>query len=125
MTEDGLETTENTPLLEARRARGVSLEQATRDIHISKNYLGALEAEDYSEFPGEAYVTGFIRTYAGYLEIDPEPLIERYRMQQAASRAAAEITPGRRRSPLVAVLALALLVFAAGVAALVRWVILG
>jgi hypothetical protein len=123
MTEDGQETTESTPLLEARTARGISLEQATRDIHISKNLLEALEAEDYSDFPGDAYVTGFIRSYAGYLEIDPEPLIDRYRMRQAASSAAAEVPPGRRRSPLVAVLALALLVFAAGVAALVRWVI--
>lgn len=122
MTEDGLETTANTSLLDARMARGISLEQATRDIHISKHYLQALEVGDYSDLPGDAYVTGFIRSYAGYLEIDPEPLIERYRMQ-AATSAAAEVTPGRRRSPLVAVLALALLVFAAGVAALVRWVI--
>ena len=123
MTEDGLAPAEHTPLLEARTARGISLEQATRDIHISKSFLEALEAEEYSEFPGDAYITGFIRSYAGYLEIDPEPLIERYRMQQAASSAAADVTPGRRRSTLVAMVVLALLVFAAGVAALLRWVI--
>ena len=123
MTEDGPAPAEHTPLLEARTARGISLEQATRDIHISKSFLEALEAEEYSDFPGDAYITGFIRSYAGYLELDPEPLIERYRMQQAASSAAADVTPGRRRSTLVAVVVLALLVFAAGVAALLRWVI--
>lgn len=123
MTEDGQETAEPTPLLEARTARGVSLEQATRDIHISKSFLEALEVEDYSDLPGDAYITGFIRSYADYLEIDPEPLIERYRVRQAASSAAADVPPGRRRSTLVALLALALVVFAAGVAALVRWVI--
>lgn len=123
MAEYSPETAEDTPLHEARAARGISIEQATRDIHISKSFLEALEAEDYSDFPGDAYITGFIRSYADYLEMDPEPLIERYRTQQAASSAAADVAPGRRRSTLVVVLALALLVFAAGVAALVRWVI--
>ncbi len=123
MVEHGQEPAGNTPLLQARTARGISLEQATRDIHISKSFLEAMEAEDYSELPGDAYITGFIRSYADYLGMDPEPLIERYRTQQAASAAAADVTPGRRRPALVAVLALALLVFAAGVAALLRWVI--
>ena len=124
MSEDAREATESIPLRAARMARGISLEQVTRDIHISKSFLEALEAGDYTDFPGDAYVTGFIRSYASYLELDPEPLVDRYRMQQAASAAAAaEVPPGRRRSPLVAVLVLALLLFAAGVAALVRWVI--
>ncbi len=123
MSEDAREASDSIPLREARMARGISLEQVTRDIHISKSFLEALEAGDYTDFPGDAYVTGFIRSYASYLELDPEPLVDRYRMQQAASGASAEVPPGRRRSPLVAVLVLALLLFAAGVAALVRWVI--
>jgi transcriptional regulator with XRE-family HTH domain len=123
MSEDAREASDSTPLREARMARGISLEQVTRDIHISKSFLEALEAGDYTDFPGDAYVTGFIRSYASYLELDPEPLVDRYRMQQAASGAADDVPPGRRRSPLVAVLVLALLLFAAGVAALVRWVI--
>ena len=123
MSEDAREAMESIPLRAARMARGISLEQVTRDIHISKNFLEALEAGDYTEFPGDAYITGFIRSYASYLELDPEPPVDRSRRQQAASAAAAEVPPGRRRSPLVAVLVLALLLFAAGVAALVRWVI--
>ncbi len=122
MTEDGRESAASAALRDSRTSRGISLEQVTRDIHISKRFLAALEAGDYADLPADAYVTGFIRSYADYLELDPEPLIDHYRSQRATS-AAAEEPPGRSRSPLVAVLALALLVFAAGIAALVRWVI--
>ena len=123
MADGGREAIDSIPLREARAARGISLEQVTRDIHISKSFLEALEAGDYSDFPGEAYVVGFIRSYATYLELDPEPLVDRYRKEQAPS-VVVEAPTSRRRSPLAAVLVLALLVFAAGVAALVRWVIL-
>lgn len=122
MTEDGRESAESAALRASRTARGISLEQVTRDIHISKRFLEALEAGDYAGLPGQAYVTGFIRSYADYLELDPEPLIDRYRSQRAAS-AGAEAPPGRRRLPRAAALTLALLVFAAGIAAAVRWVI--
>lgn len=122
MTEKSRESPESVALRESRTARGISLEQVTRDIHISKRFLEALEAGDYADLPGEAYVTGFIRSYADYLSLDPEPLIRHYRAQRAAS-AGDEAPLGRSRSPLVAVLALTLLVFAAGIAALVRWVI--
>lgn len=121
MTEESRESPESAALRESRTARGISLEQVTRDIHISKRFLKALEAGDYADLPGEAYVTGFIRSYADYLNIDPEPLIDHYRAQRTSPGAEAPL--GRSRSPLVAVLALTLLVFAGGIAALVRWVI--
>lgn len=118
---EGRGAAEHAALRASRTARGISLEQVTRDIHISKRFLQALEAGDYADLPGQAYVTGFIRSYADYLDLDPEPLIDHYRSQRTAS-AGAEAPPVRSRAPL-AVLALALLVLAAGIGALVRWVI--
>ena len=116
------ESTESATLRESRTARGISLEQVTRDTHISKRYLEALETGDYAELPGQVYVTGFIRSYADYLNIDPEPLIDHYRSQRTVS-VDVEAPPVRSRAPL-AVLALAVLVLAAGIGALVRWVVL-
>lgn len=116
------ESTESATLRESRTARGISLEQVTRDTHISKRYLEALETGDYAELPGQVYVTGFIRSYADYLNIDPEPLIDHYRSQRTVS-VDVEAPPVRSRAPL-AVLTLAVLVLAAGIGALVRWVIL-
>lgn len=69
-------------LLTAREAKGVSLEQAARDTHISKRYIVALESDALDEFPGEAYLLGFLRSYATYLELESDELVALYRNMQ-------------------------------------------
>jgi len=60
-------------LAQVRLAKGLSLEDAERSTHISKRFLIALEARDYSVFPAPVYARGFLRTYCRYLGLDPEP----------------------------------------------------
>jgi len=60
-------------LAQARLAKGISLEDAERGTRISKRFLIALEARDYSVFPAPVYARGFLRTYCRYLGLDPEP----------------------------------------------------
>ncbi len=66
-------------LREAREQHNYSLEQVARDTHISKQYLEALEGEDFSIIPGETYVIGFLRNYAEYLSLNPEELVTLYK----------------------------------------------
>jgi cytoskeleton protein RodZ len=66
-------------LREAREQHNYSLEQVARDTHISKQYLEALEKEDFSTIPGETYVIGFLRNYAEYLSLNPEELVTLYK----------------------------------------------
>ncbi len=66
-------------LREAREEHNYTLEQIARDTHISRNYLKALEDEDFSEIPGETYVMGFLRNYAEYLSLNPEELVNLYK----------------------------------------------
>lgn len=66
-------------LLAAREAKGVSLEQAARDTHISKRYIVALESESFDDFPGEAYFLGFLRSYAAYLGLNSDEMVALYR----------------------------------------------
>jgi len=63
----------------AREARDLDYEQASRDTNIAIRYLEALEAEHFDSFPGEPYITGFLRTYGAYLGIDAQELISLYR----------------------------------------------
>jgi transcriptional regulator with XRE-family HTH domain len=63
---------------EARRARGVTLEQAAAATRIRVRHLTALEEGHPAELPAPVYVRGYLRTYAGYLEIDPELLLDAY-----------------------------------------------
>jgi len=66
-------------LKEARENKGLSYEYVSRDTNISSKYLEALEKEDYTPFPGEPYVMGFIRNYGEYLGLDPDELMSLYR----------------------------------------------
>jgi cytoskeletal protein RodZ len=63
----------------ARESKGYTYEQVSRDINIAARYLEALEAEAFSEFPGEPYVLGFLRNYGEYLGLDVQELLSLYR----------------------------------------------
>jgi cytoskeletal protein RodZ len=66
-------------LRNAREAKDISFDQAGKDTKIAIRYLKALEFEDFSGFPGEAYTTGFLRNYGAYLELDIQELLSLYR----------------------------------------------
>ena len=66
-------------LRETREQHNFSLEQVARDTHISKQYLEALETEQFSAIPGETYIIGFLRNYAEYLSLNPEEIISLYK----------------------------------------------
>jgi cytoskeletal protein RodZ len=63
----------------ARESKGIDFEQASKDTKIAVRYLQALEKEDFSDFPGEAYITGFLRNYGAYLDLDAQELLSLYR----------------------------------------------
>ncbi|MFW5695573.1 MAG: helix-turn-helix domain-containing protein [Alkalispirochaeta sp.] len=65
-------------LSNARSEKGVSIEQAARDTHIAKRFIEAMEQENFDEFPGEAYLLGFLRNYAGYLGLSAEEVVTLY-----------------------------------------------
>jgi cytoskeleton protein RodZ len=66
-------------LRETREQHNFSLEQVARDTHISKQYLEALEQEQFSMIPGETYIIGFLRNYAEYLSLNPEEIVTLYK----------------------------------------------
>ncbi len=68
-------------LIQARVARGLSLQDAERDTRISRRYLEALEAEDFSVFPAIVYSRAFFRTYAQYLGLDAQELLRLFPQQ--------------------------------------------
>jgi len=66
-------------LRNARGEKGYSLEQVARDTHIAKRYITAMESEDFSVFPGEPYVIGFLKNYSSYLGLNPNEVVNLYR----------------------------------------------
>ena len=66
-------------LVAARRQQGVALADAAAETRVRESYLAALEAEDFAALGGDVYVKGFLRSYARFLRLDPEPLLAAYR----------------------------------------------
>jgi len=66
-------------LKSARIEKGLSHDQISRETNISIRYLEALETENFSVFPGEPYVLGFLRNYGSYLDLDVQKVISLYR----------------------------------------------
>ena len=65
-------------LRDARRARGLSLDDCQRATRISRRYLEALEEDDYATLPAPVFARGFLRSYAQYLGVDATTLISRF-----------------------------------------------
>lgn len=62
-------------LREAREARGLSLADAANALKFSPRQIEALEADDYLSLQGATFVRGFVRSYARFLKLAPEPLL--------------------------------------------------
>ena len=62
-------------LRRARLSKGITIEDAERVTRIPRKYLEALEVENYGILPAPVYARGFLRSYAGYLGLDPGELL--------------------------------------------------
>jgi len=79
--------------LAARRAAlGRTLEEAEAATRVREDYLDAIETMDPRRMPEGPYAPGFVRTYALYLDLDPDAATERFR---------SEMSPRRSRRPRV------------------------
>ena len=72
-------------LREARLKRDLTPADVQKAIRIRDRYLQALEEERWELLPGDAYVKGFLRTYADYLGLDGSLYVEEYNSRFAHS----------------------------------------
>ena len=63
----------------ARLERGLQINEIAHLLRISKIYLKNLEAGEFDELPGPTYVSGYLRTYAREIGLDPDEITKRYR----------------------------------------------
>ena len=67
----------------ARIRRGDDLAAVSRALKIRKDHLDALENDRQEDLPGRTYAIGFVRSYARYLGLDVNVLVERFKAEIA------------------------------------------
>ncbi len=62
-------------LKQARLARNASIDDVSRALHIRPFFIEALEDNRFTDIPSMVQVKGFIRLYAGWLELSPQSFL--------------------------------------------------
>jgi len=91
-----------TILRAARNRRKVELSEVEAATRIRFRYLRAIEDEEWDVLPGGPYTRAFIRTYASFLGLDGDRLVDDYRQSVEPWQRAAEAPqsqPGSSDAP--------------------------
>ena len=83
-SEGNVDTSLGGTLRRAREKRRLSVAQVAKKLCIKEMYLDALEQGHYYVFPGLAYGVGFLRTYARFLELDANEMVEKFQSETSA-----------------------------------------
>ncbi|MEX2361915.1 MAG: helix-turn-helix domain-containing protein [Patescibacteria group bacterium] len=67
----------------ARTKANFTIEQAEEQTKVSAKYLLALEGGRYDQMPAEAYNIGYVRCYAEFLKLNPERVVQLYRLERS------------------------------------------
>ena len=68
---------------EMRENLGHELENVARDLRIRLVYLEAIEVGRLADLPGNAYVSGFLRSYSDFLGLEGDEIVRRFKMAGA------------------------------------------
>jgi len=65
-------------LMQARLARQLTIEEVAGQLHLQARHLDALEQQDLSRLPGPSYICGYLRSYAKFLHLPSNEIVENY-----------------------------------------------
>lgn len=74
-----------------RATLGKSLLDVQRELRVKAAYISAIENCDVSVFPNASFVAGYVRSYARYLELDPEVTFARFCIEARFQSASVEL----------------------------------
>lgn len=78
---DQLTSTAGTALKEARKTAGLTVRVVADAIHLLPQQIEYIEADNYSQFNGDVFCKGYLKSYAVFLGLDPLPIIDTYKNQ--------------------------------------------
>lgn len=114
-------------LVDERRRQGKSLSDVEAATHVRGRLLEALENGEWEQLPSPAYVKGYIQSYASFLGIPADPLLEAYRAEirlaepPTQTRLLEPVLPTREQSHALPMRTGVTIVAVIAVAALLVW----
>ncbi len=97
-----------------RERQGLSLVDVAARTRIRRQHLDAIEGGRFTELPGPIYITGFLRTYAETLGLDPEQVVQNFQSESDIARQRKELVfpmpRPEQRTPRLLLVLLALIV---------------
>ncbi|WP_299619931.1 helix-turn-helix domain-containing protein [Pelagibius sp.] len=66
-------------LIRARQQYGQDLRSIAQVLCIRYSYLDAIERSNFEDLPGPTYAVGFVRTYAEFLGLEGDSIVERFK----------------------------------------------
>ena len=73
-------------LKEMRLQKGLKIAEISKHLCIRKHYIEAIEESDYKEIPAFPYGIGFIRSYANFLGLNGENIVDLYKEETQGDR---------------------------------------
>jgi cytoskeleton protein RodZ len=103
-------------LRKEREMRGISLDQIAQATRIQKQFLRALEENNFDILPAPVFITGFLRVYATHLGLDADAIITEYEAGRLShqsddtSHPQSTTPPDGKNLPLVAAAVIAVII---------------
>lgn len=66
-------------LRKQREKKGFTLKQVEKDIRIREKFLADIENNNWNNFSSKVYITGVIKNYSRYLNLDTEKMVAFFR----------------------------------------------
>lgn len=84
-----------------RATIGKSLLDVERDLRVKATYLAAIENGDLSAFDTPSFISGYVRSYARYLRMDPDQAFQQF-CQETGFVVAHGMSPSASTAPVAA-----------------------
>lgn len=68
-------------LRQVRESQELELRDVSKELRIRYDYLLAIEEARYHDLPGTTYAIGFVRSYADFLGLDSDDMVQRFKAE--------------------------------------------
>jgi len=72
-------------LREARESLGFSQHQVAQELYLTPNYIRLIDSDEIDKIPKQAFVRGYLRSYAKMVKVDDNDVVARYEISQGVT----------------------------------------